>query len=174
MADCMIDIETVGTGPEACILTIAAQSFDPMGQGYYPRHFYARIDTDSQPGRNIEQGTIDWWATQPAEAQQEAFGEDNRVPLNSALEELGRMIWQSNLIWANGPTFDCTIIEHAYKSYNKPLPWKYHKVRDTRTIYSLWPELPRAAASHHALQDCRRQIDMLQATLKHLNIERLV
>jgi len=79
MADLMIDIETVGTGPEACILTIAAQSFNPLGTGYYPQYFYARIDPDSQPGRNIEQGTIDWWATQPPEAQEEAFGEDNRV-----------------------------------------------------------------------------------------------
>jgi len=28
--------------------------------------------------------------------------------------------------------------------------------------------------SHHALEDCRRQIDLLQATLKHLNIKELV
>ena len=172
--DCMIDIETVGTGPEACILTIAAQSFDPLGTGYYTRHFYARIDPDSQPGRNIEQGTIDWWATQPPEAQEEAFGEDNRIPLDTALEELGKLIWQSKRIWAQGPTFDMNILEHAYKSFGRPLPWKYYIVRDSRTIFSLWPDLPKPPASHHALQDCRRQIDLLQATLKHLNIERLV
>ena len=65
MADLMIDIETVGTGPEACILTIAAQTFDPLGTGYHTQQFYARIDPDSQPDRNIEQGTIEWWATQP-------------------------------------------------------------------------------------------------------------
>lgn len=170
----MIDIETVGTGPEACILTIAAQSFDPLGTGYYTRHFYARIDPDSQPGRNIEQGTIDWWATQPPEAQEEAFGEDNRIPLDTALEELGKLIWQSKRIWAQGPTFDMNILEHAYKSFGRPLPWKYYIVRDSRTIFSLWPDLPKPTASHHALQDCRRQIDLLQATLKHLNIEKLV
>ena len=174
MADLMIDIETVGTGPEACILTIAAQSFDPLGTGYYTQHFYARVDPDSQPGRNIEQGTIDWWATQPPEAQEEAFGEHNRVSLDSALEELGKLIWQSKRIWAQGPTFDMNILEHAYKSFGRPLPWKYYIVRDSRTIFSLWPDLPKPPTSHHALQDCRRQIDLLQATLKHLNVERLV
>jgi exodeoxyribonuclease VIII len=172
MADLMIDIETVGTGPEACILTIAAQSFNPLGTGYYTQHFYARIDPDSQPGRNIEQGTIDWWATQP-EAQAEAFMEEGRVPLDQALDSLYKLAWQHKFIWMNGPTYDANILEHAYKSYSKPLPWKFYNVRDARTVYSLWPELPKPPTSHHALEDCRRQIDMLQATLKHLNVKEM-
>ena len=173
MADLMIDIETVGTGPEACILTIAAQSFDPLGTGYHKQQFYARIDPDSQPGRNVEQGTIDWWATQPPEAQEEAFGLDNRIALDTALEELGRLIWQSKSIWANGPTFDMNILEHAYKSYNKPLPWQYYMVRDSRTVFSLWPDQPIPPTTHHALQDCQRQIGMLQNTLRHLKVTEL-
>jgi hypothetical protein len=168
----MFDIETLGVGPAATILTIAAQSFDPLGTGYGPRQYYARITLESQENRNIDDGTIAWWATQP-KAQAEAFAEENRIPLDQALDELGKLIWTSNYLYANGPTFDCTIIEHAYKSYNKPIPWQYYKVRDARTIYSLWPELPRPATSHHALEDCRRQIDMLQATLKHLNVKEL-
>jgi hypothetical protein len=168
----MFDIETLGVGPAATILTIAAQSFDPLGTGYGPRQYYARITLESQENRNIDDDTIAWWATQP-EAQAEAFAEDNRIPLDQALDELGKLIWTSNYLYANGPTFDCTIIEHAYKSYNKPIPWQYYKVRDARTIYSLWPELPRPATSHHALEDCRRQIDMLQATLKHLDVKEL-
>jgi exodeoxyribonuclease VIII len=174
MADLMIDIETVGTGPEACILTIAAQTFDPLGTGYHKQHFYARIDPDSQPDRNIEQATIDWWATQPAEAQEEAFGLDNRISLDTALEELGKLIWKSKRIWAQGPTFDMNILEHAYKSHGRPLPWKYYIVRDSRTVFSLWPNLPKPPTSHHALEDCQRQIELLQITLKHLNIKELV
>jgi len=30
--------------------------------------------------------------------------------------------------------------------------------------------LPKPRASHHALEDCRRQIDLLQQTLKHLRV----
>jgi hypothetical protein len=166
----MIDIEGLATGPETTILTIAAQAFDPFGTGYYNQQYYARITLESQPNRSIEQGTIDWWATQP-EAQAEAFMEEGRIDLDQALDSLGKLIWHSNFIWMNGPTYDATILEHAYKSYGKPLPWKYYKVRDARTVYSLWPDCPKPPTSHHALEDCRRQIDMLQATLKHLNIK---
>lgn len=174
MADLMIDIETVGTGPEACVLTIAAQSFDPFVRGYYDQQYYARVDIDSQPDRNIEQGTIDWWATQPAAARDEAFAEHDRIPLKQALEELGRMIWHSKRIWANGPTFDMNILEHAYKSLGLVLPWKYYLVRDARTVYSLCPNLNKYPASHHALEDCRRQIDLLHDSLESLNIRELV
>ena len=171
----MIDIETCGTGPEACILTIAAQCFDPLTRQDLAsqRSFYCRVDPDSQPNRRVEQGTIEWWATQPAAAQEEAFGLDNRISLDQALTELGRLIWHSNRFWANGPTFDATILEHAYKSYNMALPWQYYRVRDARTVYSLCPNLNQYPASHHALEDCRRQIYLLWDTLEFLKIKNI-
>jgi hypothetical protein len=169
----MIDIETIGVAPGATILTIAAQSFDPFGTGYYPRHYYARISLESQENRTIDNSTLDWWATQPAAIREEAFNDEGRVPLDQALDELGKLIWNSKFLWCQGPTFDCTILEHAYKSYHKPLPWKYYMVRDSRTVFSLWPDQPIPPTSHHALEDCRRQIGMLQRTLKHLNVTAL-
>jgi hypothetical protein len=171
--DLMIDLEGLATGPDTTILTIAAQAFDPFGSGWYPQHYYARIDLDSQPDRRIEQGTLEWWATQPAAAKNEAFAEDNRVPLDRALDELGRLIWHSKRIWAQGPTYDMNILEHAYKSYNKPIPWKYFAVRDSRTVFSLWPGLEKPPTSHHALEDCRRQIGLLQTTLQYLKVKEL-
>lgn len=174
--DVMIDIETCGTGVDACILTIAAQCFDPLQRSDYhqQRHWYARIDPESQPDRNISQGTIEWWATQPREAQEEAFGPDDRVPLVDALQDLHKMVWHCNRVWANGPTFDMNILEHAYKSYNIVLPWQYYKVRDARTVYGLCPQLQKYPASHHALEDCRRQIDLLWDSLEYLKIKELV
>jgi hypothetical protein len=174
--DIMIDIETCGTGPDACVLTIAAQTFNPLERGEFDQlqSYYCRVDLDSQPNRRIEQSTIDWWATQPREAQEEAFGENNRIPLKQALEELGRMIWHSKRFWANGPTFDANILEHAYKEHNMALPWQFYNVRDARTVYSLCPSLSKYPASHHALEDCRRQIYLLWDTLESLKIKELV
>ena len=166
----MIDIEGLGTGPDATILTIAAQSFDPFGKGYYDRCYYARITLESQENRSIQQDTIDWWATQP-EAQAEAFAEDNRIPLDQALDELYRLAWQHDYIWAQGPTYDVNILEHAYKSYNKTQPWQFYRIRDSRTVLSLWPGRPVPPTSHHALEDTRKQINILQQTLKHLNVK---
>jgi exodeoxyribonuclease VIII len=173
MADLMIDLEGLGTGPDTTILTIAAQSFDPFGSGYCEPKYYARITLESQENRSIQQSTIDWWATQPAAARDEAFAEQDRVPLDQALDELGRLIWHSKRIWAQGPTYDMNILEHAYKSYGKPIPWQFYAVRDSRTVFSLWPGLPKPATSHHALEDCRRQIALLQTTLQHFNIKEM-
>jgi exodeoxyribonuclease VIII len=169
----MIDLEGLGTGPDTTILTIAAQSFDPLDSGYYEQFYYARVTMESQENRSIQQGTIDWWATQPAAARDEAFNEERRIPLDQALDELGRLIWHSKRVWAQGPTYDMNILEHAYKSYGKPIPWQFYAVRDSRTVFSLYPELPIPVTEHHALKDCRRQIDMLQTTLKHLRVAEL-
>ena len=169
----MIDLEGLATGPDTTILTIAAQTFDPFGTGWYDKHYYARVTLESQENRAIDDGTIAWWATQPDHAREEAFNEQDRIPLDQALDELAKMIWHSKLIWSQGPTYDMNILEHAYKSYNKPLPWKYFQVRVSRTVFSLWPDQPIPSTSHHALEDCRRQIDMLQATLKHLDVKEL-
>lgn len=169
----MIDLEGLGTGPDTTILTIAAQAFDPFGIHKYEQRYYARVTLESQENRSIQQGTIDWWATQPAPARDEAFNEEGRIPLDQALDELGKLIWHSKRIWAQGPTYDMNILEHAYKSYGKAIPWQFYAVRDSRTVFSLWPELPKPPTSHHALEDCRRQIDLLQTTLKHFNIKAL-
>ena len=169
----MIDLEGLATGPDTTILTIAAQAFDPFGTGYYDQQYYARITLESQPDRSIDQGTLEWWATQPSAAKDEAFMEEGRIPLDVALDSLGKLIWHAKRVWAQGPTYDMNILEHAYKSYGKALPWQFYSVRDSRTVFSLWPELPRPATSHHALEDCRRQIDMLQATLRHLRVREI-
>jgi hypothetical protein len=100
----------------------------------------------------------------------EAFAEEDRIPLDEALDGLGKLIWHAKRIWAQGPTYDMNILEHAYKSYNKPLPWQYYMVRDSRTVFSLWPDQPMPPTTHHALEDCRRQIGMLQNTLRYLNV----
>jgi len=176
MSDIMIDIETLGTGPDACILTIAAQCFDPLKRSELENQktYYARIDTESQPDRNIQQDTLEWWASQHPDTREEAFSENNRVPLDQALSDLGKLIWQSKRFWANGPTFDANILEHAYKSYNMALPWQFFNVRDARTVYGLVPNLAKYPASHHALEDCRRQIYLLWDALDFLQIRELV
>jgi hypothetical protein len=169
----MIDIEGLATGPETTILTIAAQEFDPLDRDRFGRDYYVRVDLESQEGRTIEQGTIDWWATQPIAVRDEAFSEQDRVPLGMALQGLHRMVWHARRVWAQGPTYDMNILEHAFKSLQMPLPWKYYAVRDSRTVFALCPNLERYPASHHALEDCRRQILLLWDALESLNIKEI-
>lgn len=171
----MIDIEACGVDPDACILTIAVQNFEPLKTVDYNvlSNLYLKINIDSQANRSVNQSTIEWWATQPASAKAEAFEGDDRIDLDEALTKLTKQLWHCKHIWANGPTYDMTILEHAYKSYNMALPWRYFNVRDARTIYSLCPSLEKYPATHHALEDCRRQIDLLQDCFEMLHIKGL-
>ena len=172
--DLMIDIETLATGPDAMVMTIAAQAFDPTSTGWPERHFYARVTPESQVDRKVDDATIDWWSKQGPEAQREVFEDVGRRDLHECLDELGKLIWNSNRVWANGICFDMNILEHCYKSQGITLPWKFWAVRDARTVYALWPDLPQEkSASHHALDDCKRQIKMLQDCIKHLGINKL-
>jgi hypothetical protein len=172
--DLMIDIEGLATTPDTTILTIAAQEFNPLERGFFGREFYARITLESQEGRAIDESTLQWWATQPADIREEAFGEDNRIPLREALEGLHRLAWHARHVWAQGPTYDMNILEHAYKSENMALPWKFFSVRDSRTLFSLVPNLQKYPASHHALEDCRRQIRLVWDCLEYLKVKELV
>ncbi len=170
----MIDIETAGTNKDACILTIAAHMFDPFSDSISEKHLYKRVNIDSQTDRSIDDSTIEWWSKQPKASLFEAFEAPNRFDLQPVLEELSRFIFHCDFIWANGVTFDMNILEDAYRSYKMPLPWKYSRVRDCRTVYSLYPNLERLPASHNSLEDCQRQIVLLQKTFKFLNIKKIV
>ena len=171
--DLMIDIEGLATTPDTTILTIAAQEFNPLERGTFGRDFYARVTLESQQGRAIDDATVEWWATQPAAIRDEAFGEEGRVPLAQALEGLHRLAWHARRVWAQGPTYDMNILEHAYKSLAMPLPWKFFAVRDSRTLFSLVPQLNTYPASHHALEDCRRQIQLLWDCMDYLKIKEI-
>ena len=80
--DLMIDLETLATSNDAAIVTMAAIRFDPhadyskMKVEDLPPHqvMYRRIDLDSCTalGCKVNEETIQWWATQSKEAQDEA------------------------------------------------------------------------------------------------------
>lgn len=171
MSHVMIDIETLAADADALILTIAAQPFDPFGKGHYENHFYRRLTIESQPEREINDGTIEWWTTQ-SEAQAEAFNPEDRVPLKQALDELRPLIWNATALWSQG-YFDFMILDHAYKSFGEVPPWQFWKVKDSRSIISLYPDCPRPTTAHHALTDCQVQIDRVQQTLAHLGVKEI-
>jgi hypothetical protein len=171
--DLMLDIETLATTPNAVILNIGAIGFDPFTKIVYDHHVcYHRINTDSQEDRYIDDNTVEWWSKQGKEAQEEAFGEEGRVPLDEALDELAKLARKCGRIWANGISFDMTILENAYKSYDKSLPWQYYRVLDARTLYKLCPG-KQLGNDHHALADCVNQIALVQECIKELGVTKI-
>jgi hypothetical protein len=169
----MIDIETLSTEQNAIILNIGAIGFDPFSDNIYTQHtFYSRIDIESQSTRHESEETLNWWSKQHKDAQDEAFGEDNRIPLNIALGELSKLVRKSSKVWSQGVGFDIPILEDAYKDYGYSHPWKFWDILDCRTIIKMNPT-KKLRNSHHALEDCVNQIDILQDTIKRLKITKI-
>lgn len=170
--DLMIDIETLDVRDSATILTIGAQGFDLWSDRLTDVTFYTRLDLESQPTRTIDDGTVEWWGKQSPEAQEEALGDGNRILITDALTQLSKIAWKHQRIWANGTTFDITILEHAMAQCGVNVPWKYWQVMDARTLYKLAPEVGKLTNNHNALADCVNQIDLLQKVIKHLGVTR--
>ena len=173
MSHLMIDIETLAVSPNSTILTIGAQGFDPFTKQYTDVTFYEKITLESQDGREVDDGTVEWWGKQSAEAQEEAFGVEGRIDITEALTALSKVAWKHKKVWANGTTFDFTILEDAMKNYGVTVAWKYWQVMDARTVYNLCPNLPKLGNDHNALMDCCNQIDLLQNALKILGVTKI-
>lgn len=143
--DIMIDIETLGNTPSATVLTIAGITFDRMADYSYiadPRdldYFYCRVDVDTQ-NREVNQETVDWWATQKPETRDEAFHPENRLPLKDAMIALNSWASGVDRYWANGAGFDYVILEDCNRQSGLRSPWNFWQVLDARTIYKMVPE----------------------------------
>lgn len=135
----MIDIETLGIAENSMIISIGAVNFDENGE---KESFYMRIDPESYPKDkfNIDASTFMWWMKQSDEARIEF----SRVSESAkyALIEFGRWIdgrrcvGKKMNIWANSPSFDCSMLKNAFSQFNIECPWKFYQERDYRTIMS--------------------------------------
>ena len=104
--DIMIDLETLDVLPTATILTIGAVKFDPFGDDVNENKcekFYVRVDVDScdRIGATVSQATLDWWANQSQEAQNEAFDPANRIPIEEAMAQLYKFCWGAKRVWSH-------------------------------------------------------------------------
>lgn len=169
----MVDMETMAVSPNAVILTLGAVHFNPYGNGYGDK-LYIRFDLDSQDrlGREIDPNTLDWWSKQDPAIMEEAFGPENRTPVEEAIDQFHKFAWGCNAFWSHGATFDLVILENIYKQLNKVPPWQYWQLRDTRTIFDLGynPDMPQGS-KHDALQDAIRQSVGVQNIYSKLKIK---
>ena len=169
----MVDLETLAVSPNAVVLSLGAVHFNPYGNEHGDS-IYFRIDLDDQDalGREVDPNTITWWSSQPPEIMEEAFSPDNRISLVDAIDQFHRFAWGCSAFWSHGATFDLVILENIYRQLNKPLPWNYWQLRDTRTLFDLGhdPEMPQDS-KHDALQDAIRQAVGVQNVYRKLNIK---
>lgn len=172
--DIMIDLETLATSSDAAILTIGAVKFDPFGcdtEFSKNNSFYVKVDLDSCNELNlaVSDATIEWWATQSKEAQEEAFSQTNRIHIDDAFYDLYKFCWGAQRVWSNGAGFDIVICENVFKKIHKKAPWDFWQVRDVRTMFDLGidPVRPKVTA-HNALADASAQATSIQNVCRAL------
>lgn len=158
MADVMVDLETLGNGSNAVIISIGAVAFD-SASGKIESEFYVNVDPQScvDAGMKMDVSTVMWWMGQSDEARA-AFKKPS-VPLEAALVMFKDWYPQAAALWGNGATFDNVILSNAYNAAGIGRPWHFTKDRCYRTLKALRPDIKqdRVGTHHNALDDAKFQ-----------------
>lgn len=180
----MLDLETMGKGPEAAIVSIGAVEVLPE-VGSVGAEFYRVVDLASsmRNGGVVDGSTIMWWMRQNDAARAALNTEGtpaHRADIYSVLNDF--IDWVHALVppnehgvsdvdvWGNGATFDNVILSSAFGNTGMlKRPWGYRNDRCYRTLKNLYPQIkcPDVGVKHHALDDARAQglhlIELLKA-----------
>lgn len=186
MNNVMLDLETIGKGHRAAIVTIGAVFFDPM-TGELGAEFEAHIDLrDSARFGEIDPDTVLWWLGQSDEARAAIaynVDGDKRMALLQALQKFQEWLMQEGkrpCVWGNGAGFDCTIMASAYDAVNKVRfigYWNGFKDRDVRTVVDMGRDLlgfdpkkdmPFEGVAHRALDDAKHQARYVSAIYQRM------
>jgi hypothetical protein len=165
----MIDIEAIGIRPGSVVTSVGACMFN-LSTGEVEDVFKVNIDISSsiKYGLKVDGKTLGFWFSQSKEAQ-DAMLKDP-VPLPEACKGLIKFCQSHHvdLAWANGAPYDFPMIEAVFDSCGAWFPILHKKVMCMRPLralvgYKAPPEyFDEGKWMHHdALDDCRRQVQML-------------
>ena len=163
----MIDLETMGTRPDAPIIAIGAVAFDEKA---IHSEFYVVVDlADSvAEGGVMDPNTVLWWMKQSDEARAEFAreGQELGLALGMFREWIGPY---ADGVWGNGASFDNVILSEAYRRMGNEAPWPFWKDRCYRTMKSISAvPMERGGTHHNALDDARTQAIHLQMISKDM------
>lgn len=178
----MLDLETLSSRPDACIVAIGATRFssdgsnlDEPGRGHRLK-FYVAIDPRSaqDAGGRVDASTVQWWLNQSPEARA-VFSDASPMPIAEALNRFAEFCSQPYgppIVWGNGASFDNIVLRQAYERVGLEAPWSYRNERCYRTLKSLRPDIPfePVGTAHHALDDAIAQARHAERLIAALGI----
>ena len=164
----MLDIETLGTKPDAAIVQMAIVAFDR--ETFEPKDSGICVNVDPDLNKySVDMDTIRFWMNQNEEARSSVFIDAYYVRVG--LSEISDYYYIHTRdidtpIWSMPPSFDQVILGNAFRTEGVKIPWHYRSPRDMRTIIDLAglkkEEIVKADISHNALSDCHAQIKTLK------------
>ena len=191
----MLDFESMSLKENAVLLSLGACVFDPA-TGEIGAQFYAAIDPRTQPGRDIDPGTVLWWMQQDQAARDKitestkaadrlidgieegvSDEEENAVYAAAAhpIQNVARafLIFVEELgedveCWSNGAV-DHAWLESMFQYSGFKNPIKFWMQRDYRTLKALYPDVKAEdyGVAHNALDDAIKQAKHLIDILRH-------
>lgn len=172
MDNVMTDLETLGKGSNAVILSIGAVLFDETGLG---STFYCNVDGQScvDIGLKLDVSTIMWWMKQGDDARKaltNAKGKHIVAALNDFRDFVMVGAGKDAKLWGNGATFDNVILSNAYELAKIERPWSYKGDRCYRTMKAEYPQITQDAVgvAHNALDDAKYQALHMSKILAHI------
>lgn len=184
----MIDTESLGLGAKCVVTQLALLAFDLDDPTEYlaMEEQFLPITPQTTIKRTIDGDTILWWMKQSDSAR--AMFERNSgndFPELIALSQhffdhIGSIIEDASEveIWARGTDHDISILKSLSEDLGIRLPWRYDSVRDLRTLMSAAGVGKKDVAErvgnipHHALSDCKYQLDCYIESQRRLRAAR--
>lgn len=164
----MMDVETLGTSADACIMSIGAVKFKLESDFIDDAGFYASVSIESnlEGKRRIQEDTLIWWLKQGSSAQ--GVFHESKQTLRDALIDLSEWIGDEECyVWSNGSDFDLPMLAHAFVSNQMEVPWSFWNSRCVRTYKNLPGskniKVPFVGTKHNALFDAIHQAKLVQA-----------
>jgi len=170
MKSVMVDIETLSTADDACVISIGLAAFDEHG---VTRTLGIALDPKDWDG-HINPTTVKWWMKQDEHAQQYSF--NGKEKWQTATLLLQEFLADADEVWANSPQFDLTILKQWWGRHRSdPFPVEYKAHRDCRTIFAearrLGIELGDAykmgTTAHNPVDDAANQARAIVEWRKH-------
>jgi exodeoxyribonuclease VIII len=170
----MINLETLGTDPEAMILSLGAVKFDPLAK-LIEETFHTAVDLLQAPrnayGLTIDPGMLFWWLQPERSRARVALSETPKADLASVLD--GFALWFGNLslpVWGNGVAFNNVILRNAFEAMNMDCPWFHDEDRCYQTLKNLFPEVTADSTpgltAHSALDNAIHQTEHLRKIMR--------
>jgi len=176
----MIDCETLGVGPTAALLQIAAVAFEPVNGGKVLNKQVFNQYVKPHQEATVDAGTLGFWLSQSEAARKNLVG-----GLKRARAEQGVLLdfinWPAQMdlswnniggVWSHGSTADLTWLMSAFVRNNYLVPWHYRAPRDTRTLFEIVGGQPKVndntLVHHDASHDILAQVTMVQEAMGRL------
>jgi hypothetical protein len=195
--DCIIyDFETLGQQPkESVVLSMAALPFTEarfLSDNPYTYEEllcstkFIKFDVKEQVSiykRKIDNGTLEWWSKQPAEARKSLTPSSEDVPLVEIYPFIMDLVNEPKnvkKVYTRGNTFDPLFLESLLEAMSKKDPFPWWNIRDTRSMIegmsygadmsnSFMPEgLEKAFIKHNPIHDVSIDVMRIQTLARIL------